>query len=110
MSYTMQQIVDIAREPLNDAKKTRYSDARLLRIANAAVMRAQELRPDLLFGSGSYVPAASLALGDAFPLPDQYAQTLADYIGGRAELKDDDAANSGRAGALMQLFMQALTT
>ena len=108
MAYTMQNIVDMAREPLNDARKARYSDALLLRIGNAAIMRACELRPDLLFGQ-TYTPASALALGGTFPLPDQFAQTVADYIGGRAELRDDENVNSGRAQALMQMFTQELT-
>lgn len=99
----MQQVVDLARVPLNDAAKRRYTDAALLGYANSAVFRAYELRPDLMFGGG-YTPYAALALGGTFPLPDRFAQTVADYVGGRAELKDDDASTQARAKTLMSLF------
>lgn len=107
MAYTMQQIVDLGRIPLNDTKKTRYSDANLLSFANAAVMRVYEIRPDLLFGT-AYVIASSLVSTGAFPLPDRFAQTVADYIGGRAELKDEDASTQARAQVLLNLFAAEL--
>ena len=107
MAFTMQQIVDLARVPLNDARKVRYSDASLLGYANSAVHRAYEIRPDLAIGSYG-TPFAALVLGGTFPLPDRYAQTLADYVGGRAETKDEDAASGGRAELLLKLFEREL--
>ena len=107
MAYTMQQIVDMSRVPLNDTKKARYSDTNLLSFANAAVMRVLELRPDLLFGT-AYTIASSLAMSGSFPLPDRFAQTVADYVGGRAELKDEDASTQARAQVLMGMFTAEL--
>lgn len=107
MAYTMQQIVDMARIPLNDTKKARYSDSNLLSFTNVAVMRVLELRPDLLFGT-AYTIASSLAMAGIFPLPDRFAQTVADYVGGRAELKDEDASTQARAQVLMSLFTSEL--
>jgi hypothetical protein len=34
---------------------------------------------------------------------------LADYIGGRAEMKDEESVTSARAQALMQMFVAELT-
>jgi hypothetical protein len=104
---TMQAIVDLARAPLNDTKKARYSDALLLGYANAAIHRAFELRPDLMVGT-AYVGHTALALGGTFPLAARFEQTVADYVGGRAETKDDDGASPGRAQMLLNMFAAEL--
>jgi hypothetical protein len=109
MAFTVQAVLDLARIPLNDAKKARYSDTTLLSYFNSALWRAYELRPDLLIGTG-YTTYTALAVGGTFPLPDRFAQTVADYIGGRAELKDEDASSQARAVELMQLFTAVLTS
>jgi hypothetical protein len=107
MAYTMQQVIDRARVPLNDAAKTK-TDPTLLAYANAALHRAYETRPDLLFGSYS-TPYADLAVGGTFPLSDRYLQTVADYVSGRAELIDDESSARARGLALLQAFTQELT-
>lgn len=107
---TMQAIIDLARIPLNDARKVRYTDPDLLKFANAAVFRTYEVRPDLKPVGSWGTPFAALALGGTFPLEDRLQQTVADYVSGRAELKDDENVNSARAQALMQMFVAELTT
>lgn len=106
MAFTVQQVLDLARAPLNDTLKTRYSDTLLLSYYNAGVLHIYELRPDVLIGTygTAYVPVLLANLSAAFPLSDRFALPLADYIGGRAEMRDEDAASSGRAQALMKLF------
>lgn len=47
MAFTGQQLVDLARETLNDSAKTRYTDAVLLSFANAALGSLCLLRPDI---------------------------------------------------------------
>lgn len=47
MSFTGQNCVDLARETLNDAAKTRYTDASLLLFLNAGLGVLALLRPDL---------------------------------------------------------------
>ena len=42
---TMQDVVDRARIPLNDATKVRYADATLLAFLNAGVSRTYAIRP-----------------------------------------------------------------
>lgn len=109
MPFTAQQVIDLARIPLNDARKARYTDARLLQFVNSAVLRIYELRPDLFIGTGWTGPSA-LSLSSNFPLPDRFAQDVADYVAGRAEIADDDAASMQRANMLMQMFTQGMTT
>lgn len=104
---TMQDVLDDARGPLNDAAKIRYPDTTLLRYANAGLHRAYMVRPDLRFGS--YTTAVTdKALGDTFPLPEQYRQVIADYVTFRAETPDDEHVNSGRVTVFMQSFSQGL--
>jgi hypothetical protein len=106
MAYTMQQVIDHARIPLNDAAKTK-TDPTLLSYANAAIHRAYEVRPDLLIGNYT-TPFVDLALGGTFPLPDRYMQTVADYVGGRSELIDDEQSARDRGIALLAAFGQEL--
>lgn len=55
MSFTGQHLVDLARETLNDAIKTRYTDVSLILFANAGLGALCLLRPDL------FVVTAALA-------------------------------------------------
>ena len=104
---TMQELVDAARETLNDEDKDRYTDAQLLGHANFALRQARMRRPDMWIGQ--YGAAwADKALGDDFPLPDEYLPTFVDYVIGRAESKDDEHVNSGRATAFFNLFAGGL--
>jgi hypothetical protein len=104
----MQTVVDKARIPLNDADKDRYSDADLLGFVNAGIALAYKVRPDLAFGSYG-TEFSELALGVTFPLPYQFQQAIADYAAFRAETKDDEAVNGGRAVLMLQLFEKELT-
>jgi hypothetical protein len=76
MAYTMQAVLDEAREPLNDAKKgtpadgVRWKDAVLLRHARQALHVTRRDRPDLWIGRFDFNIAA-VAAGDPFPLPDE---------------------------------------
>lgn len=101
----MQAVLDRARIPLNDADKTRYPDAELLQYAVAGVERLFALRPDLRFGQYG-TALATLTPGTTFPAPERYLQVIADYVGFRAETKDDEHVISGRATAFMQAFEQ----
>lgn len=109
MPYTMQQVVDKGRYPLNDPNKVRYSDAALLGFANDAILLTRKKRPDLFLGAWAALPG-NLAFGAAFPIPDEYVPLVADYISGRAELIDDEHANSGRAEKLVATFYEGLLT
>ena len=104
MAFTYQSVVDLARIPLNDTDKTRYSDADLLAYANHAMLQLLKNRPDLYIGSYASLPDGQKILTDAFPLPVQYVQTVADYVTGRAEMSDDEHVDSGRAALFAKLF------
>lgn len=100
MAYTLQQLVDRARVPLNDSTKDRYTDVVLLGYAVDGLALAVAKRPDLLIGSWATVYNA-LALGDTFPLSDRYFPLVADYVTARAELVDDEHIDNARFTTLL---------
>lgn len=104
---TMQDVVDRARIPLNDATKVRYTDATLLAFLNAGVSRTYAIRPDLKFG-GYATAYTDLALSGVFPFPLRYVQTLADYVVFRAETGDDEHVVSARAAMFLANFDKEL--
>lgn|SRR4051794_39199877 len=105
---TVQSVIDSARQPLNDADKSRYPDAELLDYLNDGVSEARALRPDLSFGT--YGKALTLlGLTDNFPLPDQHAVAIKYYIISRAESKDDENVNANRETKSFQLFERGIT-
>jgi hypothetical protein len=106
---TMQDIVDRGRVPLNDAAKTRFSDATLLRFANDFVQIARRVRPDIFFGQFSALPGDK-AVGDPFPLGAEYESGAADYVTGRAEATGSEAELESRAKAFLMLAGSALGT
>jgi len=108
MPLTMQNIVDRARLPLNDADPVdanrRDPDAILLAYAKGGLQILHQKRPDLFFGAIASFSAETLALGSTFPLLEDYAPALQDWVTARAQSKDDESANAGSAQAFFALF------
>lgn len=104
MAYTFQSVLDMARIPLNDEDKVRYSDAQLLVFANHGVLALVKRRPDLFIGRFDALPDGQAALSDTLPVDAEHAQLVADWVVARAEMTDDEHANSGRAAAYINLF------
>ena len=105
MAYTMQTVINIARVPLNDAAKTRVTDATMLIYGRTAIQLLLSKRPDLFFGRFLALPDISaLALGDAFPVDDIIAPAVADYMTARAESGNDESIVEERAAMFYQLF------
>lgn len=48
--------------------------------------------------------AALSSLADVVEVPENYEPALVEYVAGRADLQDDEHANSGRASALLERF------
>lgn len=107
MSYTVQQLLDKARLPLNDPGKVRLPDTELLSYANDAFLRVRKKRPDLFLGLWSALPS-ELAVTDYFPVAAEYIPVVADYITARAEIKEDEHIGDGRSAAFMALFESGL--
>lgn len=104
---TVQDVIDEARVILQDAAKTRYTDAQLTKLANYAIFEAYRVRPDLKFSSIGLDPAP-LLVSATFPFPAQYEPLVSDYVAARAELRDDEYSVDGRAAALLTLFKTGL--
>lgn len=105
MSHDMQAVVDLARQPLEDDDKDRYTDPDLLSYARTGLLMIRTRRPDLFFGQYDSEPNISaLTLTDLFPLADEYVQPTADYITGRVSTYDADHVVSERYKAFMELF------
>lgn len=105
MSYTMQQVVDKGRGPINDKDKVRHDDPTLLGFARDAIHMLLVRRPDLFFGRFLALPSiSSLALTDAFPVDDTLAAAVADYITARSETGNDESVIEQRASLFFDLF------
>lgn len=103
---TMQELCDRARIPLQDAAKTRYSDADLLAFGVAGLLVLLDKRPDLYFGQFGTISATldALALGSDFPLGRQYFQPVADYTTARARSRSAEEVVRSQAQAFFNLF------
>lgn len=106
MSFTVQNLLDRARLPLNDAGKDRYPDSELLTYAQDAFLQVYRHRPDLFLGLYTSLPAwSSLSTTSVFPnVGDQYMAPIVDYITARAEFKDDEHVVAQRAQAMLAMF------
>ena len=103
MPYTMQNVVNHGREPLNDDDIERHTDAHLLGYANDAINVLKLQRPDLFFGQYSALPGVKV-LGDVFPLDDTIYPAVCDYVTARAETKNDESVLTERAALFFGLF------
>lgn len=105
MSYTMQEIVDKGRFPLNDADKARFTDADLLSFANDAILLLRNKRPDLFFGRFLTLSATEkLTLSALFPLNSELVPAMADYVTARGETRNDESVLTERAAMFMKLL------
>lgn len=108
MAYTLQQVADLARQPLEDDDKVRYTDAVLLSYLKSALLLLRNRRPDLFYGTyTALTDISAMVIGDTFPLDDEYAQPVADYVTGRASTHDSDHVESGRVKQFFEMFGMA---
>lgn len=109
MAFTVQQVIDRARFPLNDDDKVRATDAQCLPYVVDGVLILRKKRPDLFLDqwTTNYV---GLALGDPVPVSDIHLPLLADYVTARVEFRDDEFSENSRAAAFIALFNQGAMT
>lgn len=106
MAYTMQQVLDRARIPVNDTDKVRYTDTNGLAYANDAIKVLRRERPDLFIGQFEALPGDK-AVGENLPVDDEYMPAVADYVSARWEFVDDEAAVEEKAVSFYSLFRAA---
>ncbi len=89
----------------------RYSDTDLAGYVSEALTEARRVRPDLFLGSlRAAIPVYTSAdLATAVPMPDSYFSQIVNYVAGRADLREDQFAQDGRALTLIQAFGVSLT-
>lgn len=104
---TFKDVIDSARVDLQDADKIRYPDAELLEYANDGAQEGFRYRPDFLLGQFG-AAATTYVGGSTVPFPAQYQMLLKHYVVARAELRDDEYSQTGRAGALLARFEKEL--
>jgi hypothetical protein len=100
---TFQEVIDSARVVLQDADKLRYTDAQLLEYANDGVQEGFRIRPDFRLGSYTASPT-TYVVGNTVPFPHNYQMLLKHYVVFRAELRDDEYSQDGRAATLLGVF------
>lgn len=108
---SIKEMVEDARVLLQDTRSPfRYRQSELVTNLNSALMQARRLRPDLFIGRFGKEDFAYTAdrLEEPFPLPAWYSEAFVEYMVGRAELRDDEFTNEGRAIALMNRFSSKL--
>ena len=96
-----QQLLDLARKPLNDEGKVRYKDSDLLGFLNAGLAYLKRKRPDLFLGS-LHIEQMDLGLADPLPTPSSANQALADYVTARGNTVDAEFGES-RVAAFIAL-------
>lgn len=108
--YTGARAIERAREILQDAAGIRYPDAQLVAYLNEGIVAVRRVRPDIFIGQYTTpVPQITEAtLTSPLPTPDSLFQGLAEYIAGRAELRDDEFAVDGRAMILREQLQRVL--
>lgn len=110
MARTVQDVINRAREVLQDADATRYSDAELLRHVMDGLLAVRSIRPDLFVGQYGAALPDTLPLTAPLPVPDNLFASIGWYVSGAAELRDDEFAVDGRAMVLQQALTKKLVS
>lgn len=107
---TVGKIIDAARILLQDTRAGayRYDDPSLILHLNDAVLEARRIRPDLFLPSYA-VPAEYTSKTDLFTLELMYRPAFVYYVAGKAQLRDDETGQDGRATVLLNKFVAQLT-
>lgn len=110
---TTTDVITSARLTLNDrdADAYRESNENLLKYVNEGLDQLFEIRPDLFVGSmdlSSATEGHQLALGAALPIDGRMKSHLVEYVIFRAEMSDDEHANSGRAMSFLKQMEKRL--
>jgi hypothetical protein len=109
---TLAQVVESARTLLQDNTGVyRYQDSELYRYISEALYEMRRIRPDLFIAYGLFtvIPAYDSSYSaTVLPTPDTYFVSVVNYVAGRAELRDDEYTNDGRAAAVLAMFVNSL--
>ncbi len=108
---TIGQVVSTARAILQDLHVPyRFPDTDLYGYVSDAVLETRRLRPDM-FADRIHDPVPHYGVGDtgsALPVPDVVFPAVANYVAGRAEIRDAEFSSDSRAAALVLSLAAAL--
>jgi hypothetical protein len=105
---TIQSIINQARVELEDPDGVTWKDPEMVLHALSGLNLAFQIAPHHFFGQYNTMPLATLVLTDSSPLPVQFDRAIADYIVGRAHLKDDEDARDSESAPFLALFRAQL--
>jgi hypothetical protein len=108
MPVTIQNVLDLAGETLNDDAKVRWPDPERLKYIQDALDAVYALRPDLFHGQFTTFDSSALVVGMSFPLSGRLRRRVADYIIMRCETKDDEQVVNQRVTVAYQFFKEQL--
>jgi hypothetical protein len=100
---TVKDVLDPARDLLQDVAGERYGDASLIRILNAWIMELRRARPDAFVGTSTCRRPRSPTRPTSCPSPSSSSWPTVHYVAGTAELRDDQFTQDGRANTLIGL-------
>lgn len=105
--YLFSNLIHDSQVILQDEQGIRYATNDLMRYANDGVQIAFRLRPDFKLGNYT-VGSVTYVATDEVPLPEAYQMLISDYVVYRAELRDDEYSQDGRAASLQNKFISDL--
>jgi hypothetical protein len=100
---TLQNVIDSVRVDLQDPTGVRYTDPELLEYCNDGIQEGFRYRPDFRLGSFTAATVTYVA-ANTVPFPATYQMLLKHYVTARAELRDDEYSQDGRAAGLLARF------
>lgn len=106
-------LVAARRLLLDEAEPYRYPSADIVEALNFGLTEAVRLRPDLFFKTlrtGVNPSYSAGALTATVTLDVRYRTALLHYIVGMVQLRDDEATQDQRSGALISKFVAQLMT
>lgn len=123
MAFTVEDLINQARDIVQDTgmefdydDPDRHTNAKMIRFLNTALADAYRVRPDLFFPGvfdRSTLPVYTVSDIDAqtpFGVDVTYFSAFVDYVAGYIGLADDEFAQDGRAVALLNRFIQKLSS
>lgn len=106
MALTYQNVIDRARNTLNDPDKVAFADSELLTYLEQAVALLRLKRPDIFTDKLSVDEEESypLDIANNIPFPDKYFPALVHFVVGMANLKDDQHTLNQRSQLSFNMF------
>lgn len=107
MTRTVADVLTSARQTMNDAAGRNTSTAELEGFVLDGVNTARNERPEIFLGNWGEITGLTGTV--ALPMDARFFRPLVDYVIARAEMKDAEHVESGRAEMMLKLAVGGLT-